>query len=88
MIKSHFSVEEDPGAAHRQKGKQGKMLFVGDCWYRRGGIRRAFDGLTSLRLKRMHCLRLWRTLYERLKKKKKLKKHSSFSVWIGGDFNG
>lgn len=22
-----------------------------------------------------------------LKKKKKLKKHSSFSVWIGGDFN-
>lgn len=22
MIKSHFKVEEDPGAAHRQKGKQ------------------------------------------------------------------
>lgn len=48
MIKSHFNVEEDPGAAHRQKGKQRKMLFVGDCWYRRGGTGRAFDGLTSL----------------------------------------
>lgn len=48
MIKSHFNVEEDPGAAHRQKGKQRKMLFVGDCWYSRGGTGRAFDGLTSL----------------------------------------
>lgn len=38
----------------------------------------------SLRLIKKGCIRLWRTLVERKRKKKKedLKKHSSFSVWI------